>query len=549
MNPYISFSSRYFNSSPTKDATGFPKVIQVTPFADNNNIPVPVVSFNTIQEMPRCSMCRAFMSKQMTWTRLGGKYICGYCRQPNEKFYLRYKYMERDGVGSFPELVDDVYDFEYQPPTPKLLQTIILIDTSLTFAQSNDYLYMINALKNYVDQNMRQYAYFAVITYNTSVTCYKFGESFSKIVLPVIDEDMRDLVIPHYKNLFCTIDDKAKLDALFQSLQDIQSIVADADGLSKGCCYGAALKLAVDLLNNRGGTVIDVCGTKGTVGCGVSNRLISPSSTYTENREYLQPNQALKFYQDIAIKCSELGVVVNNFFFSRDYCDVATLGEVSHITNGILKVYEPNKTQFEVLTNDVNAMTPSAYACALRMRIPSCLEVETVGGHFFQRSATNYACSVMRKDTTLLFELSGGCDANYRQLKFQLAISFSLANGARRTRVINLEIDTSNFNSDVLRQPNLPVAMNGYIFKVIKLLKEKDLSGVKSEIEGWRNSMIQNIGKTDLTSYLYALMTSTAVQGGLTNDLMYSEMYQLQRYSPYVLNYLVQFLYAPTASF
>ncbi|GAB1226902.1 hypothetical protein ENUP19_0308G0012 [Entamoeba nuttalli] len=121
MSEFVAFNSTVLpdNDSMLKKYS-IPLVLQITPFAEKE---VPKYS-------SKCSFRYAtvsFMSKEMNWIRLGGKYICGYCRHNNEKFYLRYKFMERDGINSFPELTNDVYEFEYQKSMNTIYQTIIMI--------------------------------------------------------------------------------------------------------------------------------------------------------------------------------------------------------------------------------------------------------------------------------------------------------------------------------------------------------------------------------------------------------------------------------------
>ncbi|KAL7719177.1 Protein transport protein SEC24 [Entamoeba marina] len=542
-SPFISFTSTAVPSSTTVVAeTSFPLSLQLTPFAEEN---VDSITVDSVVEMPRCAYCRAFMSKKMKWTRIGAKYICGYCGRQNEKYMLRYKYLERDGANGFPELVEDVYEFEYQQPIPHSTLNVIMIDTSSFFVQSNDYRYCIHAIRSYVKQHLSQNNFFCFILYNSMIAIQQFGGHYSTSIFPIVEDKMVDLVGKNHQKFFASANNSQQLEDFFTALLDIPKMVEFAPTPSKGSCFGSALQLATDILKGKNGTILSICGSQCTFGVGITTRTTEDIYNSLTEHDLLIPDSYNELYQQIALDCITSSIIVNMIFFENGYLDVATLAEPVHVTNGTLHVYKPNFATLQELVVDIVGTKPVATTCSMRLRTPSCFDVESVNGHCFQKTIVNYACSGLRKDSTLLFSLSLNKSNKLQTSNFQFALSYIATNGAKRTRVFNISLDVSNDIQQIISTHNLKQTMKAFTSNIIFNSKEKPI--LKTITEASKSFKIIKKylpSNSVLPIYYYGLTQHPAfTTKPVPTDIRYSYISQLETYSNEMLNWFVPLLY------
>ncbi|EKE40250.1 Sec24 protein, putative [Entamoeba nuttalli P19] len=544
MSEFVAFNSTVLpdNDSMLKKYS-IPLVLQITPFAEKE---VPNIQVNAVSDMPRCAYCRAFMSKEMNWIRLGGKYICGYCRHNNEKFYLRYKFMERDGINSFPELTNDVYEFEYQKSMNTIYQTIIMIDTSYNFIQTKDYKNMLISLKSYVNNSISLRHYICIITYNTNITLYQIGDTTRQLKFPIIDEKVSQYTIPYYKSIFINSDNKQRVNELFDSLLDIEQMKELTENNPRGCCFGTCLELANDLLNARGGTIISVCGTKCGLGKGVLSKKVNENYfNSTQEPILLQPDHSNDFYQKIALHCSSVNTVVHMFLFENEDLNVPTISECCHLTNGVLKVYQPNTTPLQNIVIDLSNLTPFAFDCAIRLRQPNFINIDYVNGHYFQKTITNYTMPVLRKDSTFVFHLSINGEIKYSKALFQFGLSYITIDGSKRTRVFNIGLNVSSNIQDFMINLNTQATINALLSQTLIQAQQytlnQSISKTMDSLITYKNLLVQG---SFLPIYLYGMSKHELFNNKqLSVDSRYELLYHFQTFSPSLLSEFVPLLY------
>lgn len=246
-------------------------------------------------------------------------------------------------------------------------------------------------------------------------------------------------------------------------------------------------------------------------------------------------------------------------FFETDYMDVATLSEPAHITSGVLKVYKSNTASLQECVTDVVTCMPSAVFCAVRLRQPTCVSVEMVGGHLFQKTTTNYAMPVMRRDTSIIFHIVPNREIKYSRLHFQFALSYSALNGARRTRIFNISVDVTNDKQLLYSGINYQPALMGLISKRLVpsfthstntavLTGAKERSSLQKALEASYSDILKM--KPHLTAdnllpaYFYGLTQYQLFNKEPTPvDYRTSLIFQLNNYSNTLFNVLIPILY------
>jgi len=308
--------------------------------------PVPLTE---IPNLPRCSQCWAYINAYCSFPHSGHSWRCSLCDHMNvvpDEYYCA-----TDGKGQRtdrdirPELHRGSVDIvaPKQPDVLKKPNFLFILDIS---KESHDTGFLTAAINGIYDGVDAAFPEGTTEAASIGVICF---DSVVKVLTPnglCVMNDIDDPFLPvPYSDALVSVQDSERLNSLLENLNmeilKPTSVPNKLDPSKMNSCFGAAVKIAEEILQAVGGRV--VCNILHLPNCGVGT-LVSRDdrNLYGTKKEktLLKPHEA--WYRNLVDRCAlENSISFDLFFGGAKYCDILTLSELSHFSGGSLFHY-PN---------------------------------------------------------------------------------------------------------------------------------------------------------------------------------------------------------------
>ena len=477
-----------------------PLAICCRPFAEHSQPleraeAIPVISL--VDGPIRCPRCKAYMCPTFRFKRQGRLTECGLCRhsfEVPENFYceLDDKGVRRD-IHSRMELLRGVVDYEAPPEylhqtDPPQHQTdspspaaFVVLDASDKSLASRQLFGSMKALEHLL-ATWPQHTMFGLILFSTVIHVYEFlfDENCKKAFrgprqLTISEVDFPFVPAPHGSLLVPPSHSEIQ-PQIHRLLLDLEALALSTPKTSEGNCGHAALKVAVDVIKQRGGggCVYMFLGEEPCLGLGAfvgeTRTAVSKvyparnkDSRYISDARLLIPPTGMEAYlTDLLEVCTEEGIGVECFGFTSGNVrmDVGALAYVSNMTGGQFRLYQrfDCERDYEKLLNDflLAVCQEKAFKCSLKFRTPKGVEVDGILGptlmakQTVRKDVANLPMITARSTFTFLLRYNASLadeeEEEYeapRSVSFQLALLHMSQHGERLIRIMTLNLGTT----------------------------------------------------------------------------------------------------------
>ena len=233
---FITSSSEILPSNQnTLSQLNIPISISISPFNNNSSYyEIPLIDYGA-NSIPRCKnkKCEAFLNPFVKFIENGEKWICNFCGQENDTedhyFCDLDKNGERLDINTKTELCYGSYEFKTNKSywkknkSPTRAFFIFVIETSLSAIDSGFLSACVESIKDAINNDIfynGDNVNISIITYNTNVDFYSYGEKFTQPqMLSVVDDPA---FLPTSKiNLVLNLDDdKEKILQILDLIQN-----------------------------------------------------------------------------------------------------------------------------------------------------------------------------------------------------------------------------------------------------------------------------------------------------------------------------------------
>ena len=523
----LNCSSNYISSTseiiPSDDKTlsqlNIPIGISISPL--NNTFPdddIPLIDYGS-NNIPRCKNqnCCAYLNPFIKFIENGEKWICNFCGEINDTedhyFCDLDKNGERLDVNSKPELCCGSYEFKANKTywkknkTPTKALFIFLIETSLSSIDSGFLSSCVESIKDVINNELfynGNDTNISIITYNTSVDFYSYGEKFTQPqMLSIADEPV---FLPTSKiNLILNVDyEKEKILQIFDLIQN--TFNRNNTNIINNNCKDSekifsALNGAYLLGKNLGGKIIifsssNILGSLPKLNGGLDKNATKEQIAYSCHDK--------KQIETMGINLTNENMSVDLFLSAERQTKLLTLFQLCEYTNGNLYFYKKfnidlhyknifnqirrvlsrpicweglNRTRFSNGLNITNFLTPVLIINKDLFVFPTG---DSDQNYLFNIGYNNQIDIEDNSENTKnknKFNFDGEVKNKNNYLYIQSALLYSYGDGKRRIRVHNLCLPLSN-NPRIIFESMNAENIASYYVKLTgdKLYKNKNLT-------------------------------------------------------------------------
>ncbi|KAK7200319.1 protein transport protein Sec24C [Novymonas esmeraldas] len=445
----------------------------------HNKEMVPLVRQS--QPPARCHRCRGYMSCHARLLEMGRKWECPLCEVTNDVVGDDFNAVDgmgrRVNVPDHPEMgfgsvefdVDDFPEYALRTENNVVLPTrplhhLFLIDVSRDAGQ--------RFLADYVEAIRAALQRMAELTPECKVSFITFASQLH--FYDFRHPDMPQLCVPDVENPFvplpftslCWMEVGAELERLESFLNRLPSVAVDAD--ESDCVVGAAVKAATLVLAGQHGGRVVVCAGRhpqrgmGTVVLREQHKLYGTD----REKELLRPIEG--FWTTTAAAAATQQISFDLFMFATGYCELVTLSNLCHVTNG--RVFLFNNYDTLVDNTKVNAsmqqlLTEEAgYAGILRVRCSTGLRVQRYRGHYLSQNVQDMDLASVTGSSTFIAEFTHeGKLQKDNYAHFQTALLYTTRSGHRRIRVQSCRLRVASSLTVLFRNMDLEAVLFGFI--------------------------------------------------------------------------------------
>ena len=508
------------SNSQISSQLNIPISISLSPL-NNNSIDeyVPLVDYGSYN-IPRCKneKCSAFLNPFVKFFENGEKWICNFCGQENDTedhyFCDLDKNGERLDINSKTELCCGSYEFKtnksYWKKNKKPTQAffIFLLETSLSAIDSGFLSACVESLKDAINNDIfynGEKANISIITYNTNVDFYSYGEKFNQPqMLSISDEPT---FLPTSKiNLVLNVDeDKEKILQIFDLIQNnfnknninniVQNNCKDSDKIF------AALNGAYLLGKNLGAKIIifsssNILGDLPKMVGGLDKNATKEQIAYSCHDK--------KKLETMGINLTNENMSVDLFVSAEKPIKLLTLYQLCEYTNGNLFFFKKFNIDlhYKNIFNQIRRVLsrPIGWEGLNKIKFSNGLEITNyitpvliVKNDLFVfptlDSDQNYLFNIgypTQKNTEENQEPKKGKDLfdfnktkvnNNNYIYIQTSLLYSVGDGHRRIRIHNLCLPLSNNPIKIFESMNGEIVASYYLkLTNDKLYKNKNLA-------------------------------------------------------------------------
>ena len=508
---YITTISNIFPLNlDTLNKMSIPLVISLNPLYETG-IDIPLIDYGE-KEIPRCTNqnCRRYLNPFVKFIDNGEKWICNICNKINKTEEYYYSSLDQHGVrldiNERPELINGSYEYTanknfFNKGNFSIEAAFIFVfETSLGAIDSGFLTACIESIKDAITNEIfynGNKVKIAIMTYNTGVDFYSYGNKCSQPKMLTVNDDQ--IFLPtSQKNLFFNLgNEKEKILQILDLIQNTFNRNTHNKNIINSNCKDSlqiftAATGAYLIGENKGAKIIIFS----------SSNSLNTISLMNEGLDKNGTKEQIAYTPHDKKKLGRMGINFTNHYISCDIfaradnqIDTLTLNQLCEYSNGHLYFYK--KFNFDLhyknIFNQIRRVLsrPLCWGGANNMRYSNGFKL------------SKYIVPILiTKDGVFVFS-TGDCDQNYvysisppseydqpkkdnpndfynskePYLYLQSSLLYSYGDGTKRIRVHNLCLPLSSNLRHIYKGMNSELIANYYIQNTIDILyKTKNLS-------------------------------------------------------------------------
>ena len=431
----------------------------------------------------RCSRCRAYINPHVKFLELGRQWQCNFCEVPNEVASDYFCNLDQNGrrrdADDRPELsrgsvehdVDGAAEYVLKgdnvdiPTQP--LHHLFAFDVSKSAMKSLPDVVESTRTTLRAMGNKYPNCMVSFITYASTLHFYDFHHpNVPQMIMPDVDNPF--VPLPFTLRCWLNVDEDAdKIESFLDRVEQIAEICGEDQ-----CAVGAVVKVCSLILSSSGGKVILTASKIPGLGVGA----IKPREHHKlygtdQEKELLKPIDG--FWPQTAIECAKKQISFDLMLFPSDYCEVATLGQICHLTCGIQTLfvnYDSRDDQLRLkVALEKSLMQLAGYGAILRVRCSPGVRIKQYNGHFLSQDIHDMDLAAVHSSSTFYVELSHEAKIDPKSSAYiQAAMLYTTRSGHRRVRVHTLKVPVCNTYSSLFRNADLEATAVSVIHRCIR---------------------------------------------------------------------------------
>eukprot|EP01134_Creolimax_fragrantissima_P005944 CFRG5944T1 len=441
-------------------------------------VPTPVVDMGTDGPI-RCRRCHAYINPFVQFVDGGRRYNCNLCSFTNDVPQNYFCNLDHTGrrmdIHNRMELLHGTVDFtctsQYYNRKPVAAQYIFAIDVSYAAVQSG----MVSAatwtIKNMLDHFPKPVGAekspikCGIVTYDKSVHFYDLRAGLSQPQMLVVADT--EVFVPLSDGL--AVDVHESRDVIVQLLDNLPRMYAN--NRETEARLFSTLSAVKDGLIPTGGRIFAFQMNKPS---GQGSSVLADrydSKAIGTDKEPTLLNSGNEEYTELAKSLVKVGVSVEMFLFPNAFADVATLGEISHLTGGHTYVYAKYNaaTDGHKFSAELGRAIsrPFGYEALMRVRTSEGLRAMQYYGNFFMQNHVDMQMSGIDSDKSVCVRIhyDGTIPVASTNAYLQVAMLYTTMFGERQVRCINFQMKVVNQLSEVFRHAELDTLLNFFAKK------------------------------------------------------------------------------------
>ena len=440
----------------------------------------------------RCKRCKAYMSPFMTFIDNGKKFTCPFCEDvtpvPQEYFNHLDHMGKRIDMYERAELCCGSYEFtatkDYcrQQTLPQPPAFIFMIDVSVNSVRSGLLHVLCPYIKNVILPNLPIDPAFkhmstngepieslikvGFVTYDKELHFYNLKSSLAAPQMMIVS-DIEEVFVPILDGFLVRLSEsksviEALLDTLpnmFQENKETELVLgpvveAGVEALKSAKLTGKLFIFHTNLPNTLAPGQLKNRDDKKLLGTDKEKMVLSPQNDY---------------YAQLGKKCVENGCSVDLFLLPNQYCDIATLSDLSKKVNGQIYKYDffMADTHGQRLCEDLKYAVEATVAFDAVMKVRTSTGIKPVDylGNF-NMYGNDVEMAGLQKQSSLAIELKHEDKLNENsRVYIQMALLYTTLSGQRRIRIHNLSLSVCTQYSQMFSSCDLDTLIN-YVAKL-----------------------------------------------------------------------------------
>lgn len=449
----------------------------------------------------RCIRCKAYMCSFMKFIDGGKQFQCAFCDAFTEVPQEYFAYLDNMGYRSDkfqrPELCLGSYEFiataEYckneQFPNPPAF--VFLIDVSYNnikngvvqlLCQNMKMLLKALPMEGDADTSAIRVGF---VTYNDVVHFYNIKSKLSQPQMLTVS-DIEDMFVPLIDGFFVSPEEaEIVIDSLMEQIP-----IIFADSIQTGTVLGPAIQAGLEALKAAGccGKLFVFHSTLPTAEAPGKLKNREDRGLLGTEKEKMILNPQTTFYTELGQDCVAAGCSVDLFLFPNSYIDIATIGELCHLTGGQVHKY----SYFQVNTDgkrfiaDVKSIISRSvvFDAVMRVRTSAGIRATDFYGSFYMANSTDLEIASLDNTKSIVAEIKYDDKLQENAKSFiQVATLYTSCSGQRRIRINNLCLNNCSQMMDLFQGTSEDAIIHFFLKRALKLLSEEPPQQVKESIK------------------------------------------------------------------
>ena len=496
---------------------------------------VPLIDYGS-NNIPRCKNqnCSAFLNPFVKFFESGEKWICNFCGQENDTedhYFCDFdKNGERLDINTKPELCCGSYEFKANKSywkknkNPTQAFFIFLIETSLSAIDSGFLSACVESIKDAINNEIfynGDHASISIITYNTNVDFYSYGEKFAQPQMLCITDEPTFLPTSKINLVFNSSEEKEKILQILDLIQNtfnrnnaniIGNLCKDSDKIF------AALNGAFLLGKNLGAKIIifsssNILGEMPKMVGGLDKNATKEQIAYSCHDK--------KKIETMGINLTNENMSVDLFVSAEKSIKILTLFQLCEYTNGNLYFFKKFNIDlhYKNIFNQIRRVLsrPIGWEGLNKIHFSNGLEISNYITPVLIVKNDLFVFPTIDSDQNYLFNIGYDTQKNIEEnsenkkknnlfnfeqpkidnknfIYIQSSLLYSYGDGKRRIRVHNLCLPLSNNLRKIYESMNAEI-ISSYYLKLTndKLYKTKNLSNSILYIDNQFKSFIDRV--------------------------------------------------------
>lgn len=488
----------FAKTAAIKTATKLPFAAIFQPLAQVET-PVRAVNFGSAGVI-RCRACRAYINPFVEFKNNYGIWVCNVCGRQNE-LPATYSAEIKDPakLQDHPEIFDASFEIiapqEYtvRPPQPPTF--VFLIDVSSRAVSSGMLSIVCQSISVCLDSLPgKERTNVAFVTFDSAVHVYSLKPSL-KIPQAFVLPNISDIHLPIPSDLLVNLaESRHMVDFLLQSLPRMYGETKDPER-----AFGPALSTASLVAHNIGGKILCFLSGLPTQGDGKLTNRDNPRLYGTEKEQTLLL-AASNYFKEKGEYLTQSHLMADVLIFPDQYCDVASLGDLTLYSGGQLILYPAfnQYTDAEKVSYDIFRILSreQSWEAVFRVRASRGLKIVDYFGSFTKRSPDLLSVPNSDADKAYVVEFNNDESAiPTPTATIQCALLYSNSDGERRLRIHTLSVPVYQDHVDLFVSIN-PSALACYTAKkAVRVARKENLQSAREVIQFQCTDTIQTFKK------------------------------------------------------